>query len=126
MASACRLRSSYIEQAVFSRDEAYYVLQSCLKTAMSMRIADLAYLVLTTYDELREACFFQSQEALLGRSLCDISLNDNQAIQQALEKREADDYLCLGSIIHALTCEDRARMETFKEQDFFPKTLVIG
>lgn len=48
--SACRLRSNYIEQAVFTRDEAHHVLQSCLKRATSMRIADLAYLVLTTYD----------------------------------------------------------------------------
>ena len=51
---------------------------------LSMRITDLKYIVLNTFDDIKRMNFFQCHDILQGKSLCDISLTDPKSILDAL------------------------------------------
>lgn len=70
------LRRRLILKNVLNRSEAYSVLKWSLDTMMSMRIPDLEYLALNSFEELKRTDFFRPQEILLGKSICDICLTE--------------------------------------------------
>ena len=51
---------------------------------IEMRRPDLEYILLNTFQNLKENDFFVSQEMLLGKSICDISLSDPRSVREAL------------------------------------------
>jgi hypothetical protein len=80
-----------------------------MKNILTMRICTLDFLVLNTFEDMRKDSFFQPQEFLVGKSLCDISLNDTLAVKRALSDRVEDDYVCPGSIMDYLVKDDQVR-----------------
>ena len=70
------LRRNLILKNTLNRSEAYSVLKRALDIMLSMRIPDLEYLVLNSFDELKRTDFFRPQEILLGKSICDICLTE--------------------------------------------------
>jgi hypothetical protein len=123
------LRRKLILQNILNRYEAFVVLKQALDTVMSMRIPDLEYLSLNTFDVQKKKDFFRPQEILLGKSICDICLSEPQSILAALEdwkNLKSETSRAWGSIIEQLTWDDRIRRETFIETKFYPKSLVIN
>ena len=90
-----------------------------------MRMCTLDFLVLNTFDDIKNNYFFQSQEILLGKTICDICLNDTPAVHNALRDRKEDNYSCDGSIMDSLVKDDQVRKQTFKDINFYPKTMII-
>ena len=48
---------------------------------MGMRIPDLKYIVMNNFEDLKKRDFFQCQEILEGKSLCDICITDPYAVE---------------------------------------------
>ena len=80
-----------------------------MKNMLTMRVCTLDFLVLNTFEDMRKDSFFQPQEILCGKSLCDISLNDTLVVQKSLRDRVVDDYVCPGSIMDSLVRDDQVR-----------------
>jgi len=60
------------------------MLRSVQENIVEMRRPDLRYLLMNTFDSLKEKDFFVLQEVLKGRSICDICLSDTKTIKEAL------------------------------------------
>jgi len=60
------------------------MLRSVQENIVEMRRPDLRYLLMNTFDSLKEKHFFVLQEVLKGRSICDICLSDTKTIKEAL------------------------------------------
>ena len=69
---------------MFDQTETYAMLRSSQQLLMAMRIPDLEYILLNTFDQLRKQDFFACQEILLGKSLGDICLNTPKFLKEAL------------------------------------------
>lgn len=89
------LRRSLIFKDILVRAEAFAVLKRALDLMMTMRIPDLEYLALHSFNELKLKDFFRPQEILLGKSICDICLSEPETIKMAFDefKRNFDKWL---------------------------------
>jgi len=91
-----------------------------------MKIPELSYLILNTFEDLRKKDFFKSQEILKGLSFSDIFLSDYPSFRGAIANfipgKEGD---INHTYLHDMLCGDNARKEAFKELNFFPKNMVI-
>jgi hypothetical protein len=73
----------------FEPSEAYYVLSKIQKKIMSMQLAKFEYFVLTDdFDQLMRDEFYQAQEVLQGKTICDICLNLPKEISKGLKLKE--------------------------------------
>ena len=86
----------------------------------------MRYLLMNTFDSLKEKDFFVLQEVLNGRSICDICLSDTKTIKEALRIYEPDSIRIENTIIHEFSEEDRMRLEAMKDIGFYPKNLIIN
>ena len=68
----------------FTMQESHSMLRSVQENIVEMRRPDLRYLLMNTFDSLKEKDFFVLQEVLNGRSICDICLSDTKTIKEAL------------------------------------------
>ena len=50
---------------------------------MRLRIPDLSYIVLNSFEDLKNKDFFQSQTILKGQSICDICITDQKSVRKA-------------------------------------------
>jgi hypothetical protein len=88
------LISAQLKQKVFMKGnldtgEAYYILSKIQKKIMSMQLAKFEYFVLTDdFDKLMREEFYQAQEVLQGKTICDICLNFPKEIAQGLRLDE--------------------------------------
>ena len=72
-----------------------------------MRIPDLDLLILNRFDDLKIQDFFQSQEILLGKSICDICLSEPDSINKAIkEYNYENNQRSEGSVIEYITKND--------------------
>ena len=92
---------------------------------IEMRRPDLEYILLNTFQNLKENDFFVSQEMLLGKSICDISLSDPRSVREALANYKQDKSNINCSIVFELIKGDELRKEAFQEIKFYPKNQVI-
>lgn len=60
------------------------MLEKLSKKIMNMRMPDLKYIIMNNFELLKVNSFFQSQELLQGKSICDICLNDMETVQNGL------------------------------------------
>lgn len=118
------LRSNFTMKDTFTHDEAHFVLKQGINNILTMRLYNLDYLLLNHFDEMSEKMFFQPHEVLLGKSICDISLNDPVTVQKVLESRESDNYECPGSLINSLVQDDERR-NMLIERKFYPKIMMV-
>lgn len=58
---------------------------------LRMRIPDLEYIVLNSFDDLKDKDFFRSQLILQGKSLCDICITDQKAVRKGANNFEETD-----------------------------------
>ena len=56
-----------------------------IKLTLNMILPDLKYLVLNTFDDIKEKHFLKKQELLEGKSLFDISIKNEDDIKSALK-----------------------------------------
>lgn len=69
--------------------ESYYILSKIQKKIMSMQLAKFEYFVLTDdFDKLMREEFYQAQEVLQGKTICDICLNFPKEIASGLRLDE--------------------------------------
>ena len=106
--------------------ESYSMLRSVQENIVEMRRPDLRYLLMNTFDSLKEKHFFVLQEVLKGRSICDICLSDTKTIKEALRIYQPDSIRIENTIIHEFSAEDRMRLEAMKDIGFYPKNLIIN
>ena len=66
--------------------QAYEVLSIAQDLMMRMKIPNLEYLVLNSFDEIRKKDFFMTQEILQGKSISDISLSSAESWIEALSR----------------------------------------
>lgn len=55
-----------------------------------MRIPDLEYIVLNSFEDLKNIEFFRSQLILQGKSICDICITDQKAVRKGTSNYEFD------------------------------------
>lgn len=88
------LVSAQLKQRVYMKgnldtSESYYILNKIQKKIMSMQLAKFEYFVLTDdFDKLMREEFYQAQEVLQGKTICDICLNFPKEIAQGLRLEE--------------------------------------
>ena len=68
-----------------------------------MRIPDLKILILSNYQQQKQQEFFLKQEILLGKSICDLNLNNVDEIQYALDNHHENQERKYYSIIESLS-----------------------
>lgn len=71
-----KFNRKYIELDIFDRSEAYQCLNIAQELILRMRIPDLEYIVLNSFEDLKDIDFFRSQLILQGKSICDICITD--------------------------------------------------
>jgi hypothetical protein len=57
-----------------------------------MRQPDLEYMLLNSFEYLRQEDFFIAQELLQGKSICELCLNAPKYVIEATEKLSKDKY----------------------------------
>ena len=78
---------------------------------MRMKIPDLEYLVLNSFDEIRRKDFFMTQEILQGKSISDISLSSAESWIEALHRFRQEWKVLDGCIVENIIDGDRVRRE---------------
>lgn len=82
-------------------------------------------MILSSFGELLKSEFFQSQEMLQGKSLCDICLSDSELIKEAIKSNKNQNTTLNASTIEDVIAGDKLRKETFVSTEFYPKQLII-
>lgn len=71
-----KLAPSVIQNRLFTNDEIQVILRKAQERCLVMKIPNMEYVIMNTWDNLKHKDFFCSQEILLGKTICDISLSD--------------------------------------------------
>lgn len=91
----------------FEPSEAYYVLSKIQRKIMSMQLAKFEYFVLTDdFDQLMRDEFYQAQEVLQGKTICDICLNLPKEIAKGIKLKEEQFSQIDGSLIDEVCLGD--------------------
>lgn len=104
---SAQLRQKVYMKGNLEASEAYYVLNKIQKKIMSMQLAKFEFFVLTDdFDKLMRDEFYQAQEVLQGKTICDISLNFPKEIAAGLRLDEKKFSKIDGSLIDELCLGD--------------------
>ena len=96
------LRKHVIEKNIFEQSEAYCLLKNAMILLLGLRIPDLKFIVLNSFDDIAEKYFFQSQELLMCKTMADLCLGDPKLVKEGLEHNYAKE--CVeGSIIEMIS-----------------------
>ena len=76
---------SIIDENIFDDHELYDLLQSAMDSQSNLKAPTLKNIILTTIDNIKKKYFFIKQEALYGKSFCDIGINSPNIIEEAIE-----------------------------------------
>lgn len=79
------LTPSLIKQNLLDNTEALYILETLSKKIMNMRLPDINFIVMNNFEQLKMNFFFQSQQLLQGKSICDICINEMQTVKSSLK-----------------------------------------
>lgn len=101
MAVCTQFNRKFIEQNIFDRSEALTCLAIVQDLMMRLRIPDLKYIVLNSFEDLKKKDFFQSQTILKGQSICDICITDQKSVRVATSKEidSNENVILRGSVI---------------------------
>ena len=108
------LRKNIIEKKIFERSEAYSILRDAQTLILGVRIPDLKFIVLNSFNVISQDYFFQSQELLQGKTIADLCLGDPKLVKEGLEHSYRKESI-EGSIVEILSAEDQVRKDTLKE-----------
>ena len=129
MVISAYLRSKLIDLNAFTNQEALHLLQRANNKSMAMRLADLKYLVTKTFEDIQRTDFFQTQEILEGKSVCDISITDPKSVSKALQQwplLSEEDRLSKQSCLELITQKDRFRVKLFQKSGYFFRQTLIN
>tara|TARA_B110000285_G_scaffold224987_1_gene282566 strand:- start:373 stop:735 length:363 start_codon:yes stop_codon:yes gene_type:complete len=109
--------------------ETILILSIINEITAGIKLADLRYLLLNTFETMKQKDFFKNQEIFLGKSFCDICLKDADEIGRAIEihdeKDQEEDLWPTGSHIYELCGGDHQRIEMMKKTGFYKRDLKI-
>jgi len=123
--------SAQLKQKVFMKGnleacEAYYVLSKIQKKILSMQLAKFEYFVLNDdFDQLMREEFYQAQEVLQGKTICDICLNFPKEIAAGLRLDESKYKRIDGSLIDELCLGAQEKIAFFRTIELCEDNLVI-
>ena len=121
------LRKKIIKKQIFDRYEAELLLAKAIQIILSARIPDLKFLILNTFEDISKQGFFQAQEILQFKSICDITLLESEAIENGLKDfNDSEDSNLNGSIFNVLTQNDPVRKMILTRINFAPKISIIS
>lgn len=111
------MRDNITDSFIFDQTETYAMLRKILENILEMRRPDLEYILLNTFESLIKTDFFNCQEILNGKSLCDICLGTPKMVQQALTYfLEQDQEAFIDkTLVAPLIRGDNIRKEFFKD-----------
>ena len=91
-----------------------------------MQLAKFEYFVLTDdFDKLMREEFYQAQEVLQGKTICDICLNFPKEIAQGLRLDEKQFSQIDGSLIDELCFGEQSQIEFYKHIGLCEDNLII-
>lgn len=70
---------------ILDNSEALYILETLSKKVMNQRLPDINFIVMNNFEQLKMNFFFQTQELLQGKSICDICINEIQTVKSSLK-----------------------------------------
>ena len=94
-----------------------------------MRVPDLEYIVMNTFEDIKKRDFFQTQEILQGKTICDISLSDPKAVKEALNTHlllKEEDKCSKQSILQFITQGDHYRNSMFSQIGFSHRLMLLN
>lgn len=117
----------FIELNKFDRSEAITCLNIVQELMLRLRIPDLGYLVLNSFEDLKNKDFFQSQKILQGKSLCDICITDQKSIRKGIsEDIDPNEIQILhGSVIENIIAGDGNRRNAMIKSNIYPNQLIV-
>ena len=68
------------------------------KMIWQMRIPDLKLLVQNSYEIQKKEEFFMQQEVLLGKSICDLNLENAEEVEKALDYTKANTLMNINTM----------------------------
>lgn len=93
-----------------------------------MKTIDLAYIALNSFMMLKRKYFFQPQQLLEGKSICDICLNDPKAIEYGLKlfNKNAWPQDKLSELNDLCGDQGQHRRKILSEMNIYPKFLLLN
>ena len=92
---------------------------------MRMKIPDLEYLVLNSFDDIRKKDFFATQEILQGKMIGDICLSSAESWIEALLQFRQEWKEIKGCTVEKVISGDRVRREHMQLCNFYPKLCIV-
>jgi len=110
----------------FENNEAYYILNKIQKKLLSQQLAKFEYFVLNDdFDALMREEFYQPQEVLQGKTICDLCLNFPKEIAHGLKQKQ-DVYKRIdGSLIHEVTNNDDSALDYYLKVELCEENLIV-
>jgi hypothetical protein len=106
--------------------EAYYILNKIQKKIMSMQLAKFEYFVLNDdFEQLMRDEFFQAQEVLQGKTICDICLRLPKEIAKGLQIEEEKFSKIEGSLIYDVCQGDEEKVKFYTSIGLCEDNLII-
>lgn len=78
------MKEEFIDEKNLDRCERQLILQKIIDLQYSMVPFSFERQLVTSFETFRREMFFKTQEMFFGKSMCDVHLNDDQGIKQAL------------------------------------------
>ena len=119
------LNKNVIQKSIFENIETNGILQDMIKLTTNMIVADLKYLILNSFDDVKEKDFFSKQELLYGKSIFDISIRNDDDVQYALKNLDKHNQVPQESMISIICRGDESRKLTMKKTDYMKQDLKI-
>ena len=83
---------------------------------MIMKMPDFEYILTNSFEKLKKEEFFQPQEVLYGKSICDICVSDPESVSKALKATSSQESVDFTrTILYKLVVGDPLRKKAFTE-----------
>ena len=94
---------------------------------MIMKMPDFEYILTNSFEKLKKEEFFQPQEVLYGKSICDICVSDPESVSKALKATSSQESVDFTrTILYKLVVGDPLRKKAFTEINQYPENLKIN
>jgi len=91
IAICATLKKEAIERIIFENMEVVYILTAINEITAGIKMTDLRYLMLNSFETMKQKDFFKNQEIFNGKSFCDICLKDADEIVRAIKNHDEMD-----------------------------------
>lgn len=124
---SCQFRKHVYMNGNFQNNESYFILNKIQKKLLSQQLAKFEYFVLNDdFDRLMREEFYQPQEVLQGKTICDICLNFPKEIGNGLRQKQEVYKSIEGSLAHEISQADEDLLNFYLEIGLCEENLVIN